>query len=63
MGRQYLEVAGFALAMEGDPCRDGNIPELVLPPIPPEELEHASIGGQPAKDMRMDILRCFRGDK
>ncbi len=30
-GRYYLKVAGIVLAMEGDKCRDGNIPESVLP--------------------------------
>lgn len=61
-GRRYLRVAGIAAAMEGDPCRDGNMPESVLPPIPPEELDAATIGGKPAKDMPVDEVRCFRGE-
>jgi hypothetical protein len=58
MGRFHLRVAGFYLAMEGDLCRDGNIPEGVLPPIPEEELATATIGGQPT-----DVVRFFRGDR
>lgn len=62
-GRQYLTVAGFILAMEGDPCRDSsNIPEDVLPPIPEAELASATIGGKPAKDLPIDMVRWFRGD-
>lgn len=60
-GRHYLSVAGIAVALEGDRCR-GKLPEEVLPPIPPEELEHATIGGKPAKDMPVDLVRFFRGD-
>jgi hypothetical protein len=62
MGRHHLRVAGFVLGTEGDKCRDGSIPEEVLPPIPPEELEHATIGGKPAKDMPVDVVRFFRGN-
>lgn len=62
-GRYFLNVAGVAVAMEGDPCRDGDMPENILPPIPEEELEYATIGGQPIKDMPIDIVRFFRGDK
>jgi hypothetical protein len=61
-GRQYLSVAGFAVAMEGDKCRDSHMPESVLPPIPPEELEHARIGDKMAKDLPIDLVRFFRGD-
>lgn len=61
-GRQYLSVAGFVLAMEGDKCRDGEIPEEYMPPIPPEELERATIGGKPVKDMDIKMVRFFRGD-
>jgi hypothetical protein len=61
-GRWCLFVAGIVLAVEGDKCRDGNLPESVLPPIPPEELEHAAIGGEPAKDMPVEMVRWFRGD-
>jgi hypothetical protein len=62
MGRHHLKVGGFILGTEGDKCRDGSLPESVLPPIPPEELEEASIGGKPAKDMPIEIVRFFRGD-
>lgn len=62
-GRQYLSVAGFVLAMEGDPCRDSNnIPEEALPPIPEAELARATIGGKSAKDLPIELVRFFRGD-
>jgi hypothetical protein len=61
-GRNVLFVGGFALAMEGDKCRDGSLPEHVLPPIPLEELERASIGGTPATELPRDVVRFFRGD-
>ena len=62
MGRLHLRVAGFYLATEGDKCRDGNLPEEVLPPIPAEELEHATIGDKRAKDLPIGVVRFFRGD-
>jgi hypothetical protein len=62
MGRQHLKVGGFYLATEGHKCVDGNLPENVLPPIPPEELEHARIGDKMAKDLPIEIVRWFRGD-
>ena len=62
-GRYYLSVAGCVVAMEGDKCRDNNLPESVLPPIPPEELEHATIGGKRAKDLPIDVVRFFWGDR
>lgn len=62
-GRQVLFVAGFAVAMEGDMCRDGSLPESVLPAIPDDELATASIGGKPAKDMPIRMVRFFRGDR
>jgi hypothetical protein len=61
-GRWHLRVAGWYLATEGDKCRDGNLPEQVLPPISPEELKRATIGGRPAKDLPIDMVRLFRGD-
>jgi hypothetical protein len=61
-GRNVLFVGGFALAMEGDKCRDGRIPEEVREPIPEPELAAASIGGVPAKDLPPDMVRFFRGD-
>ena len=61
-GRNVLFVAGFAIAMEGDRCRDGTIPASVLPPIPERELATATIGGKPAKDMPSEVARFFRGD-
>jgi len=62
-GRHYLSVAGIAVAMEGDKCRDGNFPEDVYDPIPEEELRTATIGGKPVKDMPMKVVRFFRGDR
>lgn len=61
-GRHYLSVAGFAVAMEGDRCRDRKIPEEYWEPIPPEELAHASIGGKPASEIPIEVVRFFRGD-
>lgn len=61
-GRNCLFVADMVLAMEGDKCRDGDFPEEVLPPIPPEELERATIGDKRAKDLPIDVVRFFRGD-
>ncbi len=61
-GRSVLFVAGIALAREGDKCRTSKIPEHVLPPIPPEELANASIGGKPASELPIDVVRFFRGD-
>ncbi len=61
-GRQYLAVAGIAVAMEGDKCRDSSMPEEIMPQIPPEELERATIGGKRARDMPIEVVRFFRGD-
>lgn len=61
-GRWHLRVAGFYLATEGDKCRDGNLPEHVFDPIPPEELAQASIGGKPAGELPIDVVRFFWGD-
>jgi hypothetical protein len=61
-GRLCLRVAGIVVAMEGDKCRDGNLPESVLPPIPEEELAHARIGDKLAKDLPIEVVRFFRGD-
>lgn len=60
-GRYYLSVAGIVVVMEGDKCR-AELPEKVSPPIPEDELENASIGGKPAKDLPIDVVRFFRGD-
>ncbi len=60
-GRHYLQVAGFVLAMEGDPCREAQLPEEVYPEIPEEELAHATIGDKPANELPRDIVRFFRG--
>ena len=62
-GRDVLYVAGFAVAMEGDKCRDSNIPYELTDPIPEEELATATIGGQPAKNLPIDIVRMFRGER
>lgn len=61
-GRYYLDVAGIAVAMEGDKCRD-TLPDDVAAPIPEDELERASIGGKPAKDLPLHIVRFFRGER
>lgn len=61
-GRQYLSVAGVVVAMEGDPCRDSDLPESILPPIPEQELATATIGGKPAKNLPIELVRFFRGD-
>lgn len=60
--RHFLFVAGVAVAMEGDPCRDGDLPEEVLLPIPADEMERATIDGKPIKDMPTDVVRVCRGD-
>ncbi len=60
-GRWFLQVAGFALAMQGDRCREGKLPEEVYPPVPAEELAHAKIWGRPAAALPPDIVRFFRG--
>ena len=62
-GRSVLYVAGFAVAMEGDKCRDSNIPYELTDPIPEEELATATIGGQPAKNLPIDVVRIFRGER
>lgn len=61
-GRYHLSVCGFAVAMEGDKCREMKLPESVLPPIPSEELAVATMGGAPASDLPLDLVRFFRGD-
>lgn len=61
-GRRYLLVCGFTLAMEGDKCRDGSLPEAVLPPIPEEELACATMGGKAASELPIDLVRFFRGE-
>jgi hypothetical protein len=61
-GRLHLSVGGIVVAMEGDKCRDGSFPEEVLPPIPAEELKHATIGEKRAKNLPIEIVRFFRGD-
>lgn len=58
-GRLYLEVAGICVAMEGDPCR-AELPETCRPPIPEEELAQISIGGMPASELPIGIVRFFR---
>jgi len=62
-GRFYLSVAGIAVAMEGDKCREGDLPDEVYPPIPDEELATATIGGEPIADMDPRIIRVFRGER
>jgi len=61
-GRCFLSVAGIAVAMETDPCREISIPEALLEPIPQHELDNAYIGGKAAKDLPIEVVRYFRGD-
>lgn len=61
-GRSVLHVAGVAVAMEGDACRH-NLPDEVAEPIPADELEHAMIGDKLAKDLPLDVVRFFRGER
>jgi hypothetical protein len=61
-GRYYLSVAGIVLAMQGDKCRDSDFPEHVFDPIPAEELARASVGGTPATELPIEVVRFFRGD-
>ena len=60
-GRLVLFVADIAIAMEGDKCRHG-LPNGIAEPIPSEELEGASIGGKPCKDLPIELVRFFRGE-
>lgn len=60
-GRSYLSVAGIAVAMEGDKCRDGDMPEEVYEEIPEFEMAHGTIGGKPVKGMEPALIRFFRG--
>ena len=60
-GRHFLSVAGITLAMEGDKIRE-ILPEEALKPIPPEELERATIGDQRATDVPLHVVRFFRSD-
>jgi len=62
MGRIHLKVAGIVLATQGDKCRDGSLPESVLPPIPAEELANATIGDKKASELPIKLVRFFRGD-
>jgi hypothetical protein len=48
--------------MKGDPCREDSLPDTVLPPIPADELARATIGGTPASELPLDVVRIFRGD-
>lgn len=61
-GRYYLSVAGIVVAMQGDRCREGDMPDEVYDPIPEEELASATIGGKPVRDMEPKVVRFFRGD-
>ena len=61
MGRCYLKVGGVNVAVEGDKCRE-ILPEEANEPIPSDELERASIGGKPAKDIPLHVVRFFRAD-
>ena len=61
-GRHYLKVGGIIIAMEGDTCR-GTLPEEACEPIPEDELEFAMIGDKRAKDLPLDVVRFFRGNR
>lgn len=60
-GQAYLSVAGIAVAMEGDACRDGDMPGEVYDPIPAHELEYGTIGGESVNGMDTKVVRFFRG--
>ena len=60
-GRSYLSVADVVLAMEGDKCRDGDMPNEVYDPIPAHEYETATIGGESINGMDECLIRVFRG--
>lgn len=61
-GRLYLKVAGVIVAMQGDKCRDNELPEECYDPIPPHELERATIGDKKASELPIQLVRFFRGD-
>ena len=62
-GRVYLEIAGIIVAVQGDKCRSSSqFPDEVLPIIPTEELENATVGDKSAKDIPLDVVRFFRGE-
>lgn len=61
-GRITLFVAGIALAMEGDNCREGGLPDHLYNEIPDHEMATATIGGEPIRDMLTQLVRFFRGD-
>lgn len=61
-GRHYLDVAGIAVAMEGDMCRQ-LLPSDVAEPIPEDELKLATIGGKPCSELPLDLVRTFRGER
>jgi len=59
-GRYFLDIAGVVVAMQGDPCR-AELPEEYLEVISSEELNRASIGGKPANELPLELVRFFRG--
>jgi hypothetical protein len=62
-GRYFLSVAGIAVAMEGDSCREANVPEDLWGEIPTAELAQATIGSRPAAELPTDVVRFFRGGR
>ena len=62
MGCLHLFVAEVVLATEGDKCRDGDLPDEMYDPIPPQELESAWIGDKRAKDLDLKLVRFFCGN-
>jgi len=60
-GRSYLSVAGICVAIEGDRCREAELPDEVYEPIPADELATATIGGKPVAGMESRVVRFFRG--
>lgn len=59
-GRYYLEIAGIAVAVEGDACRH-MLPEEAAEEISQDELDRASIGDKKASELPLDVVRFFRG--
>jgi hypothetical protein len=60
-GRYYLSVAGISLAIEGETCREGNLPDQLYDTVPEEEFANATIGGRPIRNLNPAMVRVFRG--
>lgn len=60
-GRQYLEIAGIVVAMEGDKCRH-DLPDEIAEPIPISILERSVIGGKSCIELPLSLVRSIRGE-